>query len=215
MRLHKPSPAMSIALLALFVALGGSSYAAITLSKDSVKARQIAKDAVRASEIKANAVRGAEVKDGSLKAGDFAAGQLPQGEPGPPGAPADTSTLVKRVAESGDTMTGEVATRFAAGQTFDMVSDSWPSRLPNGTPTPTLDIVDGSGPTAECPGIGQAPPGRLCVYVYNHQNFDPSWQVFGGGATAATREHGFTFEVEITSDASPGYMIASWAYQVP
>jgi hypothetical protein len=30
-RSHRPSPAMVVALVALFVALGGSSYAAITL----------------------------------------------------------------------------------------------------------------------------------------------------------------------------------------
>jgi hypothetical protein len=74
-----------VATLALFIALGGSSYAALNLPKNSVKARQIAKNAVGSSEIKARAVRTSEVRDGSLLAGDFAAGQLPAGAKGDKG----------------------------------------------------------------------------------------------------------------------------------
>ena len=59
-----------ISLMALFVALGGASYAAVTLPKNSVKAKQIAKNAVGASEIKRNAVRGAEIKSNAVAGGD-------------------------------------------------------------------------------------------------------------------------------------------------
>jgi hypothetical protein len=82
---RSPSPAFVIACLALFVALGGTTYAAVTLPKNSVKAKQIAKNAVGASEIKGSAVRSGEVKNGALRAQDFAAGQLPQGPKGDPG----------------------------------------------------------------------------------------------------------------------------------
>jgi len=74
-RIHRPSPAMAVALLALFVALGGSSYAAVQLSKNSVKSKHIAK----------NAVTSKKVKDGSLLTKDFKAGQLPAGVQGPKG----------------------------------------------------------------------------------------------------------------------------------
>ncbi len=57
-----------VATLALFIALGGTSVAAIQLGKNSVKAKQIAPGAVGTSE----------VKNGGLKAIDFAKGQLPQ-----------------------------------------------------------------------------------------------------------------------------------------
>ena len=69
-----------VAYLALVVALGGTSYAAVTLPKDSVTAKQI----------KSGAVRGAEVKDGSLGSADFARGQLPTGLAGPAGTPGST-----------------------------------------------------------------------------------------------------------------------------
>ena len=89
MRLRKPSPAMLVALLALFVALGGSSYAAVVLSKNSVRSKHIAKGAVKRSEIARSAVNSAKVADGSLLATDFNAGQLPAGPQGPPGPQGD------------------------------------------------------------------------------------------------------------------------------
>ena len=65
-----------VALLALFIALGGTSYAAVKLPANSVGSKQIKK----------NAVTAAKVKNRSLRAEDFAAGQLPAGERGPAGA---------------------------------------------------------------------------------------------------------------------------------
>jgi len=64
-----------IGLLALFIALGGTSYAAVNLSKNDVGARHI----------KPNAVRSSEVRDRSLLAKDFRRGQLPRGATGPRG----------------------------------------------------------------------------------------------------------------------------------
>jgi len=50
------------ATLALIVALGGTSYAATTLSRNSVGSAQIKRNAVSASEIKRNAVGASEIK---------------------------------------------------------------------------------------------------------------------------------------------------------
>ena len=75
--------ANAISLIALFVALGGTSYAA--LSKNSIGAKQIKKDAVRASEIKSRAVGTSEVRNGALLTEDFQAGQLPAGAKGDQG----------------------------------------------------------------------------------------------------------------------------------
>jgi hypothetical protein len=66
--------------LALFVALGGTSYAAVKLPPRSVGT----------SQLKANAVTSQKVKDGVLQAKDFKAGQLPAGAAGPQGAKGDT-----------------------------------------------------------------------------------------------------------------------------
>jgi hypothetical protein len=81
MRFSKPSPSMMVALLALFVALGGSSYAAIKLPKASVGPKQL----------KRNSVTSPKVKPGSLLLSDFKRSQRtqlrgPQGLQGAQGA---------------------------------------------------------------------------------------------------------------------------------
>jgi hypothetical protein len=73
---HRPSPALVIACIALTIALGGTSYAAITLPRNSVGTAQL----------KTNAVNSAKVKNRSLRAIDFRRGQLPRGARGPQGA---------------------------------------------------------------------------------------------------------------------------------
>ncbi len=62
------------ASLALFVALGGTAAAAVTLPRDSVGAPQIRKDAVRSPEIRSQAVRSSEIQDESIKFADVASG---------------------------------------------------------------------------------------------------------------------------------------------
>ncbi|HYJ21522.1 MAG TPA: hypothetical protein VEW07_05815 [Solirubrobacterales bacterium] len=58
--MKRPSPALVISILALFIALGGTSYAVTQLPKNSVGTAQLKK----------NAVTGAKVKDGSLSGAD-------------------------------------------------------------------------------------------------------------------------------------------------
>ena len=77
--MRSPRVANVVAFLALFVALGGISWAAIKLPKNSVGAAQIKK----------NAVTSAKVKNRTLLAKDFKAGQLPAGAAGRNG-PAGT-----------------------------------------------------------------------------------------------------------------------------
>jgi hypothetical protein len=64
-----------MATIAVFVALGGSGYAAVALQRNSVKGKHIAR----------NAITSPKVKNRSLKRKDFALGQLPKGDPGPRG----------------------------------------------------------------------------------------------------------------------------------
>ena len=76
-RFPKFSYANVISSLALFIALGGVSYAAVKLPRNSVGALQI----------KANAVSGGKVKDGSLTDRDLAPGTILQGLTGSSGTP--------------------------------------------------------------------------------------------------------------------------------
>lgn len=90
------SPSLVISIIALFVALGGASYAAIKIPKNSVGTKQLKKKAVGTKQLKAgavgsgqlkalsvtgaklgnDAVDSAKVKNGSLRLEDFEPGQL-------------------------------------------------------------------------------------------------------------------------------------------
>lgn len=79
-----------VASLALFVALGGSGYAAVKLSKNSVGSKQIKNGQVKNADLAKNAVTSSKVKDGSLLSADFKHGQLLAGAPGATGPKGDT-----------------------------------------------------------------------------------------------------------------------------
>lgn len=76
--LRWPSPALVVSMVALVVALGGTSYAAFQLPKNSVGTKQLKKHAVSgakikngavtASKIKKNAVTTAKIKNGAVTA---------------------------------------------------------------------------------------------------------------------------------------------------
>lgn len=72
-----------VASLALFIALGGVSYAAVKLPKNSVGVTQIKKSAVTGAKVKDGSLTGADVKNRSLTADDFAGAV--QGPAGPQG----------------------------------------------------------------------------------------------------------------------------------
>jgi hypothetical protein len=74
--LHVPSPAMIVACVALFIAMGGTSYAAATLAANSVGTKQIKKNAVTSAKIKSAAVTAAKVKDGTLTGAKIQDGTL-------------------------------------------------------------------------------------------------------------------------------------------
>jgi hypothetical protein len=79
----RPTPSMAVALLALFVALSGISYAAVKLKANAVKTRNIKNNAVTgpklapnsvdASKLAANSVDSSKVADSTLTNADLAA----------------------------------------------------------------------------------------------------------------------------------------------
>jgi hypothetical protein len=144
-----------LGLLALFVALGGVSYAAATGAIDS-------------REIKNNAVRSADVKNRSLLARDFKRGQLPAGPtgapgpPGEPGAPGSARAYAHVEAEScaSNNPGATCAATLAKGVTSIVRHDSAgsycvtaPGLSPTSTPAlATVDVgsdISGAQVTAE------------------------------------------------------------------
>jgi hypothetical protein len=77
---------MVVACVALLVALGGTSIAAVNaLAPNSVGPLQLRAGAVTNAKLRSNAVTGTKVRNRSLTAADFVAGSLPRGPAGPAG----------------------------------------------------------------------------------------------------------------------------------
>jgi hypothetical protein len=84
------SPAMPVALVALFVALGGVSYAAVTVTGKNIK-----DGSITGKDVKKSSLDGNHVKNGSLGTIDLSKSAIaslrgatgPQGVAGAPGAP--------------------------------------------------------------------------------------------------------------------------------
>jgi hypothetical protein len=79
---RRPSFATVISLIALFAALGGTSYAAASL----ITGKNVKNSSLTGSDIKNGSLKGPDIKDGSLSAKEFAAGTLLKGDKGDTGA---------------------------------------------------------------------------------------------------------------------------------
>jgi hypothetical protein len=100
-----------VATLALFIALGGVSYAAVKLPANSVGEKQIKKNAVTGKKIKKNAITGDKIKPGTIKGTDISLaslGKVPSAASADVAASAGNSnttsellTVSKRVIASG------------------------------------------------------------------------------------------------------------------
>ena len=172
-RFRRPSPAMVVALLALFVALGGSSYAALTVTGRNVKNSSLTGRDVKNNSLTGRDVKNlssGDVKDSSLLARDFKRGQLPAGAQGIQGVPGPFPDAFP----SGKTARGAyAASGFAtgAGQVF-RDAQSFFYQL-SAELADTHFIADGAPAPPQCPGTKEAPqaqPGHLCVYEHVSQN---------------------------------------------
>jgi hypothetical protein len=72
----RPSPAMVVACLALFVAIGGVGYAAVKLKPNSVKTKNIKNGAVKEAKIANGAVTNSKIADGAVGGSKIANGAI-------------------------------------------------------------------------------------------------------------------------------------------
>jgi hypothetical protein len=77
---YRPSASMTVAVIALIAAMGGTSYAALTITGKNVK-----DSSLTGVDVKNSSLTTSDVRNGSLQALDFEAGQVPTGERGPQG----------------------------------------------------------------------------------------------------------------------------------
>jgi hypothetical protein len=177
-------PAMIVACVALLVALGGVSYAAAVLPKNSVGTAQLQKQSVSGAKLKNNAVTAAKVKNGSLLAADFKAGQLPagpqgqqgaKGDPGTAGAPGATKVVMRETSVT--TANGQNGYAIASCQPGEVATGGgWTLNSGNIDNFHTFGdhpVKSGGAPA----GAGDRPVGWR-VSVWNASGQTNSWRVY-------------------------------------
>jgi hypothetical protein len=187
----RPSPALVISLIALFVALGGTSYAAIvTLPKNSVGTPQIKNGAVTAPKLKSS------VLATYLKIG----GTLPSG-----------------VTETGDWGFGTDSAGGVGVASEMWQTTSFPIPLASALDGNHVIYVTGQSAT-HCAGAGHADAGYLCVYQNSIEgaNTPTNSSIFTpeGSGYPGTGKYGFA--LRLAAPVQGSYLAhGSWAVTAP
>jgi hypothetical protein len=215
----RQSPALVVAMLALFVALTGTAVATTSAL-------------ITGANIKNNSITGADVKNRSLRPVDFRGSvRGPRGLAGPAGAPGaagakgdngdkgDTGPAgpITAAAPAGVTLRGNYALSQIGTTNFAVDAISFTLRL--SAPPVAHYINVGAASPPECPGTvtnPQAAAGHLCVYEANGTNGSRGvvdMETAGGTLNQASREGAGIYL--IPSNTSHAYIWGSWAVTSP
>lgn len=157
----------SIGVVALFVALGGTGYAAVKLDANSVGTREIRAGGVASSEIRNGSITSTDVKDRSLRATDFAAGVLsgaagaagPAGPAGPAGAAGPAGPAGAPGAKGADGSPGTNGTPGADGAAGTARAHAYVDPSSCANPGPCTPLNRAKGITS----IARVATGVYCV----------------------------------------------------
>lgn len=193
-----------VGYVALFIALGGTSYAAIKLPANSVGNRQV----------KNNAITSGKVRDGALRAQDLAPGTVRRGVRGPAGPAGSLADGLP----SGKTLRGrfEVGDGSPPNAVNDVASEGISFGAQLAAPPPRTIVMDPPGPS-QCPGTVADPsaaPGHFCIYVGDRTGISSLDTLIDGGQFGGTTRQGAGVFV-ISSTTGVFGARGSWAVTAP
>jgi hypothetical protein len=192
------SPSMAVAFVALSIALGGSSYAVVTLPARSVATRQLRNDAVTGAKIRNNAVDRAKVRNNAIDGSKV----------------ADDSLSGADIAEG--TLTGVGSAQnaaHAAASDSSAALDKVAYRTAGGTvpPAPSATAASNAAATAGCDPGQHAVGGGAKVEDLDNTSVIDSFPDAGGSAWTghvdnadAAGAHPFTVYVICVASAATG-----------
>lgn len=148
----RPTPGLVVAVVALIVALGGTSYAAFALPNNSVGSNQLRNGAVRTKNIRDGAVTDRKIKSVAGNKIDFNGVAVPAAKAltSLPAGSVESGSFAA-VAPGIDTGTSSVGAAITFSQPL---------------PAPVAHVLAVTTATPQCPGIGKAAAGYLCLYLW-------------------------------------------------
>lgn len=240
-RLKPPSPALVIAVAALFVALGGTGYAALRLPRNSVGTIQIRNGAVINPKIRNGTILGSKLKNGTVTAGKINVKGLTvpnathaviavSAQTAATATTATTATSAASATTAGTATTASSPGTLASGKTetgvYDVdfaaaaVGDTGDAAITFPFPLAAAPKVEwifapSKGPDANCPGSAanpEAAAGYLCLYESADDNVSSYCSTSACGTTAFT--YGALPSLAATN-AVRTTSVGSWAVTAP
>jgi hypothetical protein len=230
-----------MATIAVFVALGGTSYAVATGSIDSreikdntVRSKDIRNNQVRTQDVRNNHLRGRDIRNNTLTGGDIDEGSLDTV------ANATTAANASNATNSGQ-LGGKTASAFlqfnGAIPSGTTVIGNWsaspsgdgagavgfdeidlpgvaPANIDSGAANMGAGTTNGGDNDAACTGNAKnptAPAGKMCFYV----GFQVGLSDLSGFISEGPDNRGAAIRVTGTGGSGGEYARGAWAYTAP
>ena len=219
-RLRRPGGATLIACVALFVALGGTGYAAFSLPKNSVGSKQLKNNAVTTGKLKNGAVTAGKINASGLTVPTALHANSANSATNATNAITATNAATAATVTgqgtlaSGKTEIGIVGGVFQNGPTVSSplaVTVTFPVLAPVALTGSSIEVA----PTASCTGSTANPTaaaGFVCIY--------PDIMIAASGISGDTgvngdKKLGFELDWVATSANQESSVRAEWAYTAP
>jgi hypothetical protein len=232
----RPSPALVISLVALFVSLGGVGFAAVTITGKNVKnssltGKDVKNSSLTGSDVKNSSLTGSDIKNNKLTGSDVlesSLGKVPSAGRADSAGTADNATN----AGNANALGGRAANRYKSldatlpsGQTEEGIfaggggASAYINLQIQFDPPLTANLDEGhmvevTGASAtHCSGVGNADPGYFCLY--EKAKSGASFTNFGNPVAASTGADRRGTNIFYSTTGANAYVYGAWALTAP